>query len=488
MRRRRFLRGAILGIGGAVLAPRFLADPHAPLPPRPAGKPVRVRGAVLGKGGGVGGVAVSDGLRVVRTTADGTYDLVTTDDRPFVQISVPAGYRIPTNPTGTARFHTALEPGDSGEAEAVFRLESDEKASDDHALLLLADIQTEYEREMVWHRERTVPDVRDTVRRLGGMDVFGVSCGDIVFDNLELYPEYERSVLEMGIPFFQVVGNHDLDFEAPVDEESTATFSKHFGPRYYSFERGAIHYVVLDDVFWNGTGYMGYLDRDQLIWLQADLAGIESGRTVVVFLHIPLLGSRHVREGERRPSITRSVTNREMLYRILEPYRAHVLAGHMHESEHLFGKGVHEHICGAVCGAWWSGPICTDGTPNGYAVYEIRGEEVTWRYKSVGESDDFQMRVTRSGDEVVANVWDWDPAWALELYQDGERRGRLRRSPVLDPLSVELHTGPRLPKRLGWVDPHPVDHLFRGRVSPGTRIVTVEATDRFGRVRTARLL
>ncbi|MFL5581023.1 MAG: calcineurin-like phosphoesterase C-terminal domain-containing protein [Gemmatimonadaceae bacterium] len=64
----------------------------------------------------------------------------------------------------------------------------------------------------------------------------------------------------------------------------------------------------------------------------------------------------------------------------------------MHESEHLTHGRVHEHVAGAACGVWWSGPICTDGTPNGYAVYEIDGEDVRWRYKGTGLAATEQIR------------------------------------------------------------------------------------------------
>ncbi len=195
-----------------------------------------------------------------------------------------------------------------------------------------------------------------TLRGLGGPEAIGIADGDIMFDHLELYPEFERGVSRMGIPFFQVVGNHDLDQRSVTDDNSTATFTGRFGPRYYSFDRGAVHYVVLDDVFWHGAGYLGYLGSDQLRWLENDLKHVEAGRPVMVASHIPVLGSRHVRQGERNPSTGISVANRQALYRLLEPYRAHVLTGHTHENEHVFEGGVHEHVSGTVCGAGW-GPI-----------------------------------------------------------------------------------------------------------------------------------
>ena len=114
--------------------------------------------------------------------------------------------------------------------------------------------------------------------------------------------------------------------------------------------------------------------------------------------------------------------NREALYRLLEPYRVHLLAGHMHESEHGFTHGMHEHVSGAVCGAWWSGPICADGTPSGYSVYEIDGATVTWYYQATGREPTYQARVYRRGadpqapDEIVANGRDRDPVLKGVVY------------------------------------------------------------------------
>lgn len=483
--RREFLRAAALA-AAATAAPRELLALLDPTVARPS-RAVRVRGRIRAAGEGLAGVAVSDGLQVVTSAADGTYELVTDARRDFVRLTVPSRFRIPRNPAGTARFYGPIEPDPGGEAAVSFDLEPVADASDRHAMIVLGDPQTQNPQEMAWFHEQTVPDVSATVRNLGEREVFGVACGDIVYDRLELYPEYERAVGRMEIPFFQVIGNHDLDQGAGFDESATTTFTRHFGPRYYSFERGAVHYAVLDDVFWYGSGYLGYLDVDQLTWLAADLARVEAGRTVVVLLHIPTLGSRHEREGESKPSVSRSVTNREVLYRLLEPYRAHVIAGHMHESEHVFRGSLHEHVCGAACGAWWSGPICGDGTPNGYAVYEIEGERVRWRYKATGMPADSQITVHAPGADpsapadLLANVWDWDPGWTVHWFEDGEPRGAMARTPGRDPESVRLHLGPDRPLRRTWVEPYPVGHLFRARPNSGARRVTVEAVDRFER-------
>ena len=489
--RRGFIKSGALGASALLLPNRTLAEPYRSVIRRTLAEPVRVRGRVLSGGQGVGGVAISDGWDVVSTDPEGRYELVSTADRDFIRMTIPSGYEIPRNTSGTARFYHPVRPDSGGEMEASFDLNPLNRPDEDHALLLLADIQTETPRDMALFQSQTIPDVLGTLQTLGHPEAIGEACGDIVYDHPELWPDFKAGVTKMGIPFFQVPGNHDLDHDAGTDDLSTRTFSNQFGPRYYSFDRGSAHYVVLDDVFWHGTGYLGYIGSDQLRWLAQDLSLVEAGRPVIVSGHIPVLGGRHVRLGNEHPAASISVSNRRMLYQLLEPYQAHILTGHTHENEHVFDSGAHEHVVGAVCGGWWTGPICGDGTPNGYAVYEIRGEEVTWRYKSTGFDFDHQIRVYPRGadpgapDEFVANVWDWDPEWTVVWYENGERRGEMARRVGTDPLSRELHSGDDLPPVRPWVNPYIVGHLFYAPASEGE--IRVEATDRFGRSYTATL-
>jgi hypothetical protein len=465
-----------------------LADPYAPQTAKPSKiAPVRIRGRVMSGTRGIHGVAITDGLSVVATDKDGRFEMTSSSLQAFVHISVPSGYAIPKNDTGTARFYRPIRPSSSGEMEARFDLSPLPESDRRHAFLTLCDPQTQNAYEMNLFHTETVPDILNTLKLVGDRPVFGISCGDIMFDDLTLYPDYERGVSSAGVPFFQVVGNHDLDFGVS-DDVSTWTFCSRFGPSYYSFNRGAAHYVVLDNVFWHGQGYIGYLTDSQLAWLARDLALVEPGRPVVVFHHIPGLTSRHLREGEARPSISNTTTNREQLYRLLEPYRAHIISGHTHENEHIFEGGVHEWVQGTVCGAWWSGPICWDGAPNGYGLIEVEGEEVRWRYRATGKDMNHQMRVYPAGsdpgapDEVVVNIWNWDPEWSVVWYENGVRRGRLSRRVGIDPLSERLHRGPELPERRPWVDPVPTGHLFYAPIDPKATDVKIEATDRFGRV------
>jgi hypothetical protein len=385
-----------------------------------------------------------------------------------------------------------LRSSGNGEMTVGWDLVPLEGSDERHAFLLLADPQTLDMEDVGRLHAETVPDIQETVAGLGESPPFGVGCGDLMFDRLELFPQYEEAVRRTGIPFFQVLGNHDVETLARTDETSARTFQHHFGPAYYSFNRGAVHYVVLDDVFWFGDGYMGYLDDVQLIWLRGDLSSVEPGSPVVVFMHIPSYCTQHERSGAKRPERNVVVANREALYALLEPFAAHIIVGHMHELEHLSDGPAHIHVCGAVCGAWWTGEICADGTPNGYGIYTVDGEDLSWQYKSTHMPRDHQMRVYARGtdpaapDEIVANVWDWDPGWQVVWIEEGIRKGRMARRRGKDPLAVHLQAGPERPAKHPWVEPFITDHLFYAPVADGVQDILVEATDRHGRIATAR--
>ena len=479
---------------GLAFAERVLADPFRPLLAATEKRSFfNVRGAVKAKGKGLGNAVVSDGVSVVATDRDGTFSFPADSSSRFVFLSHPSGYDIPVSQFGTAALFKALPRRPAGDVSVEWDLTPSASSDDHHGFLLLADPQMLDAADVTSFNAETIPDVIETRKRLGSLPLFGVSCGDIMFDHLELYPGYEQAVQRTGIPFFQVLGNHDVDGVARTDEASAETFFRHFGPTNYSFNRGEVHYVVFDDVLWIGDGYIGYLSQEQVDWLQVDLSFVEKGKTVIVFMHIPSYCTQHIREGKPRPDRGMVVVNRDLLYRALEPYRAHVIVGHMHESEHLTDNGAHVHVCGAVCGAWWTGPICGDGTPKGYGIYEIKGSDVRWRYKSTGFAPDHQLVVHPPGSDpqvpesIIANVWDYDPSWTVVWYEDGERKGKMEMRRGLDPLAVKLYAGANLPARHGWADPYVTDHLFHALPSGRAKKIVVEATDPWGRVARAVL-
>lgn len=448
---------------------------------------ITLEGMVKSNGKGIAGVAVTDGINVVLTDSNGKYKLASNASAEFVYISIPAGFAFP-HVKGITGFYKKVD-----HIKPVFTADFElQKLSGDdskHTFIVWADPQIQTVEDARLLNAESAPDTRALIDSLGANAlVHGIGCGDLVWDRFDLFPDYKLAIEKTGIPFFQVIGNHDMDIDSRTDDMSSTTFKNHFGPSYYSFNRGKVHYVVLDDVFFLGTSkkYIGYITEQQFSWLEQDLKQVKPGSTVVVSLHIPVNTGAMRRNGLKEESIGGVVSNRKELYRILKPYNAHIMSGHTHFNEKVMeGENIIEHVHGTVCGAWWTGPICYDGTPNGYAVYEVDGTVIKWYHKAVGQDKNYQMRVYPIGsvpdhaDSIAVNVWNWDPNWKVEWFEDGVSRGELHRAVSFDPLSVELHEGIEKPSIRGWVEPVLTDHIFFGKPSPSTQTITILVTDRF---------
>jgi hypothetical protein len=483
MQRRHFLKS--LGLMGG-----FAALPAVATHASGKQKGTAVRGRVHSGGKGIRDVAVTDGKNVVTTDRNGSYELPPNESAEFVYISLPSGYEIPHR-NGTAHYYQPI----SGQSRYDFELEKLAVDDSRHCFVVWADTQMISEKDAAQLKQESAPDLRALVASYPAGTLFhGLGCGDLVWDKFELFDDYKEAVGITGVPFFSVIGNHDMDLDARTDDYSAKTFKQQFGPTYYSFNRGSIHYIVLDDVFFVGTAkkYIGYINESQLSWLEKDLALVKPGTTVVVSLHIPT-NTGAARRNKKDEEFGGTVSNRKQLYKLLAPYKVHFMSGHTHFNECWEDGNMIEHNHGTVCGAWWTGPICGDGTPNGYGVYEVDGSEIRWYYKSTGKPREHQLRIYGKGrsknypEEVIANVWNWDAKWKVEWWEDDQPKGAMEQRTTQDPWAVELYAGPQLPAKHKFVEPTLADHLFAAKPSAGARKITVRATDRFGKVYTEEL-
>jgi len=450
-------------------------------------RPVLLKGQVLDeKGKGLLGVAVTDGNTIVLTDAKGRYSFHTIANTPFVYISLPAGYEIPQD-KGIAQFYKKIVAR-KGIFQANFQLKKLERSDKKHFAILWADPQINTEEQAQELIKVSAPDTRGHVQQLlKEGPVHGITAGDIFWDNFAMISPYKKAVEAAGIPFFQVLGNHDMNINVRSDEASDDTFHEHFGPTWYSFNRGNAHYVVLDNVFYyaNGYNYIGYITEQQLKWLEQDLARVKPGAPVFVSMHISCYTQekrRHKRKEDNPGNIT---FNRQALYDLLKPFNAHLLTGHTHYNENVLEGGVYEHITAALCGAWWTTPICDDGTPAGYGVYEVDGDQVRWYYKAVGYPKSHQMRVYNRGryvnrpDDIAVNVWNWDKDWQVVWYEDGVLKGPMKQQTDYDAEAVLLMAGPDKPGTYSWIEPGLTDHLFFASPAATAKTILIEVTDRF---------
>jgi hypothetical protein len=459
MQRRSFIQTLFLFTGGLLLpGPGAWARATAR----------QVQGTVTAAGKKLVNVAVSDGFTVVRTDRKGRYRLPYREQARFVFVSVPAGYHFP-NEQGVARHYHAL--AGSGRQRCDFELRALETDDARHKFIIWADPQVKNAADVKLMMQQSVPDVQQLLQGLGaGTLVHGIGVGDLVWDNHALFPRYSEAVAAMGIPFFQALGNHDMDYRQGGDDTSDVTFQKVFGPTYYSFNRGQVHYVVLDDVRYLGREreYDGHISQQQLDWLRQDLQGVPKDQLLILNVHIP--ASR--------------VQNRAELYALLQGYQVHIMSGHTHYNQNVIRDGIYEHIHGTVCGAWWTGPVCSDGAPSGYGVYEVDGTQLRWYYKSTGYDASHQVSVhvatLTHQKRLIANVWNWDPEWKVEWWADDLYQGTLPNSQGLDPTALALYKGDKLPAKRPFAEPSQTDHLFVGHFKPEVKKIRVLATDRFG--------
>ena len=88
-------------------------------------------------------------------------------------------------------------------------------------------------------------------------------------------------------PRYHVLGNHDTDDngQGPTTRERTMAYWK-MPARFYSFDQGGVHFVVLDGNARpadHKSGYPRFVADDQLKWLRKDLATTK--KSTVIFVH-----------------------------------------------------------------------------------------------------------------------------------------------------------------------------------------------------------
>lgn len=446
----------------------------------------QLRGRVVCDGKGVAGVAVTNGRDVVQTDKRGAFELPDVEMLPLVYYSLPSGYESPVE-RGVPQFY-AKKPTKQGE-ELRFELNKSPLAQENHAFVVWADPQV-----LDMEEVKLLSEVREDLGRTyeeyaGRVPFHGISCGDNVFDHLHLFAPYKEEVAQLGFPFYQVFGNHDMDFNGRSDYNSDSTYRESFGPSYYSFKRGKIHYVTLKDVFYYGDSYryFGYIDEQQLRWLERDLEQVEPETTVVVSLHIPTLYGDTPKPPSDISLMRNSVMNKEALYRILKPYNVHLMAGHSHiQWNRILGEQMMEHVHAAASGAWWQGPVGLDGTPKGYTIYEVTGDSISWYFKGLHKDREEQFKLYPVGSDpeqaesFVANVFNYDPQWRIYWYENGEQMGEMEQYWGKDPYAAELYQ-PGKNKKHGWLSVGMTDHLFRAAPRNPAAKIEVVVIDRFGK-------
>ncbi len=491
---------------------------------------------------GVPGVMVSNGHDVVKTAADGTWSLPVRDGDSLFVIK-PAGWALPVDAvTNLPRFAYVHAPDGSPDLgfrfagvsptgplpasiEFGLRRQAEQPKFD---AVLFTDPQPESLAEVGYIRDDVV-SVVDPAQA-----AFGITHGDIMFDDLSYYPRYNRIVGTIGLPWFNIRGNHDMNLEAPDNTHAAETFKRVFGARWHAFQYADATFILLDNVDYLGTDptkpngfglYRGYFGERQLAFVRNVLANVPTDSLVVISFHIPLktLASTD-------PS-NNTVDMKDFLAAIGTHTKTVSFCGHTHTNEHWYftaadgfaGGTHHHHILAAVCGSWWSGPfdargipmaLQSDGTPNGFHMLSVDGAAYTTTLVPAHDPSRGQMRIMLDSQvqgpdkevirdyhtgallagplaadrlastRLVVNLFDGGPRSKVEVSIGGSPYKAMTKTERLDPFVVEVYARNQDSKK-PWVEAGRSSHIWQvtlpGSLEPGTHKVAVRATDEYGR-------
>ncbi len=455
---------------------------------------------------GIPDVMVSNGSDVAVTDAEGAWSLPVSDDTTLFVIK-PSGWMTPVCDDMLPKFYYVHKPQGSPELKYPgvpptgplpdsidFPLvPSDESGTFDFVLFGDTQPRNQQEIDYITH---------DVVEELVGVNAaFGVTLGDVVYDDLNMFEPINRAIAHVGLPWYNVIGNHDKNMDVSDDEIADETWTRVYGPNYYAFEYASTMFFVLDNVVWTGDKqYHSAIGELQLKFIKNVLDTVEKDRLVVFLMHIPLTSTR----------------DKEAFFEIVQEYpNLFTTSAHWHRQQHFFydaeqgwsgDKPLHHLVHGTVCGSWWRGirnefgiPHATqsDGVPNGYSIVTIQGNQYKIRFKAARRPAGFQMLIhlpeeIRQAEtdttEVVVNVFAGSPESRTAMRLNGEGEWiTMSQTERECPFYLVVHAlDTELPESAGLKLPNPnvTAHIWvanlPANIPEGVHRVDVQTTDMFG--------
>ena len=453
---------------------KFIAFTAALLMLCSAAEARKVTGKVVSGKEKLAGVIVTDGEHFTKTKKNGKFAFNINDDAEFVYIVTPSGYVAEWN-SGVPQFYQKAQ----GLKKFVFDLKKT-APSKDYSIVAIADPQTRSPKHFSQFAGKPLEDVCQTTKSLDGVAV-GLALGDICWDEFDRIDDYKAEIVRTGIPFYPVVGNHDHELEVTGDLKSTALYREKLGPENYAFFLGNDVVIVVDNIIYNTQkNYVeGYADH-VIKWVKGLERQIPFSSDLYIAQHCPL---RKWFEDNAK------IANANDLLEVVRGHKVTFISGHTHINNVLdYESNISEHNVAAICGSWWDTNHCTDGTPSGYKVFTKKDGKLSWYYKSVGYDKNHQVEVFKPGqtimhpNSVVLNIWDWDPSWKVEWFEDGRPMGKLKPVHEYSPEYIhqinEAFAGKNIPS---YKLPKINYHYFAATPSQYAKHVTVSVENPFGK-------
>lgn len=496
-----------------------------------------VKGVIHINGTGLANVVVSDGYDVAETDQDGVYYLASNKRAGYVFVSIPGNYEVASN-VNLPQFYKYLH-GNPNLVEIV-DFELTPANNENHVVISMADLHlANRNNDLTQLQNGFITDVNNLINtyKAAGKKVYGLTLGDLTWEtywysNNFALPEYVQQINKVNAPVFNVMGNHDNDPYFASDWLAENAYRRTLGPTYYSFNLGKVHYIVLDNTEYINTGgasgvvgnrnYNATISNDQMQWLAKDLETVESSTPIVLAMHIQL---------HNAPNTTGNIpgyriSNSAQLVSAFSRFeQVHVLTGHTHINYRVpRNDKFMEHNTAAVCATWWwtgrsgyaGNQIAPDGSPGGYGVWDMNGNDIKWYYKSIGYEKEYQFRSydlnnvhitaerylpnanaqhrallndyafnfanANTSNEVLVNVWGYDPQWTVSVTENGAPL-TVQRVQSRDPLHIISYAMFRLnANAVPTFDSSNTSHIFKVQASAPNTTLEINVSDRFGHV------
>ena len=500
-----------------------------------------IKGAVFCGTSPIEGVRVSDGITTVITDAKGFYWLNSNKYHGYVFISTPSGYQPKTVNNAVPGFWSTLTAAPTTLEQHNFELV--EVQSENHIIIAAADLHLANRgptsnNDMDQFATGFMKDSKTFIDSQS-TSVYAIVLGDMSWDGYWYSRNYDvagyvSTVSSFPAPMYHVMGNHDNDPYYADDFKAEEKYKKALGPTYFSMDIGQVHYIFLDNTIYINKGgmigfvgernYSKYLTDVQMKWLRDDLAAIkDKNKPVIVSFHCPST-SNYNATFTTTMSFSPSSKAPEFHSCFDGFSNVHFLNGHTHNNGYTtIGSNIQEHNIAATCETWWwSGKssglnICRDGSPSGYGVFEVNGQDIKWHYKGIGvdkskqftsydmnsvksffsksdvalvmeklpgnRSNDYTSLVANS---VLINIWNYDPLWTIDIEENGKKLAS-KRVYLKDPLHTITYEYPRM-RDNGSItegfDTGSNPHMFQVIPSSPSTSLKITITDRFGTVYT----
>ncbi len=505
-----------------------------------------IYGQVTAAGKPVAGVAVSDGVSIVKTDANGNYAIQNSDKSDgTVFITTPSGYMALSNDGFQPGFWRTLN-SPAGTSE-VHNFELTPQNQDVYSVLYLPDLHLTNEdekRDIAAFESLAYPVIQSLYNQYSEYGpVYCFNLGDISHDiywydygfTLDKVIEYLKG---KAWPFmtYSVSGNHDNDpsvIGENVDDRAAWLYRKILGPAQYSVNIGNDHWIFLDNIQYINVAGKGKKakgvkgDRSynhtftpaQLAWIEKDLQNVEPGQQVRVVCHAPLLMET------KKTGMVFKKEDMDKFDRLFSKFDyVPIYSGHAHSltyCKHEDYPRFFQHIGPAASGNMWTTSrydqtLSTDGTEAGvfvgkfvknqpedrqlYTYAQGKSAMRTYDLNSVGdyykndsivrkELSFFPKRTDFSDPKykncVLINYWLYEPGQTVEFIEDGAPLDVTYASDVEDPLWNVIYYAP-LTAQLGEYkssyNQRTSAHLFMAKAKTSDRPIEIRVKNADGKL------